>query len=43
MQIMFKILSKMPVYVEKICDVCTLLKYAKNVAISEICSNRIFV
>ena len=26
----------MPIYVEKICNMCTLLKYAKNAAISEI-------
>jgi len=26
----------------KICDMRTLLKYAKNAAISEICSNHIF-
>ena len=31
----------MPVYVEKICDMRTLVKYAKNAATSEICSNRI--
>jgi len=26
----------------KICDMRTLLKYAKNAAISEICGNRVF-
>jgi len=30
MQRMFKLLSKMIIYVEKICDVRTLLKYAKK-------------
>ena len=33
--IMLKLLSKMPVYAEKICDMCTLLKYAKSATISE--------
>jgi len=31
----------MPIYVEKICDMCTLLKCAKNATVSEICGNRI--
>jgi len=31
----------MPIYAEKICDMRTLLKYAKNAAICKICGNRI--
>ena len=34
--------SKMPIYAEKICDMRTLLKYAKNAATCQICGNRIF-
>ena len=33
---------KMPKYAEKICDIRTLLKYAKNAAKCQICGNRIF-
>jgi len=33
----------MPICAEKICDMCTLLKYAKNAATSEICGSRVFV
>ena len=32
----------MPIYAGKICDMRTLLKYAKNAAVSEICGNRMF-
>jgi len=32
----------MPIYAEKICDMRTLLNYAKNAATCEICGNRIF-
>jgi len=32
----------MAIYARKICDMRTLLKYAKNAAISEICDYRIF-
>jgi len=33
----------MPIYAfKKICDMCTLLKYAKNAATCEKCGNRIF-
>ena len=31
----------MPFYAEKIYDMCTLLKYAKNAAVFEVCGNRI--
>jgi len=33
----------MPINAEKICDMRTLLKYAKNAAACEICGNRIYV
>jgi len=33
-QIILQLASKMPIYAEKICDMRTLLKYAKNVAIA---------
>ena len=32
----------MPIYAEKICDMRTLLKYAKDAAISAIYGNRVF-
>ena len=32
----------MPIYAQKIRDMRTLLKHAKNAAISEICNNHIF-
>ena len=38
-QTSLKLPSKMPIYAEKACDVCTLLRYAECAAMCEMCGN----